>query len=191
MEWPATDTIGPEGWHYQLRATMAAAIEAFRGRKGGAVMSKRKSNSKTLTKRALTRRSNGARRLVARRKTPLGRLHTNGSCKPEYVRRRLHWLAYERRIPEKDLPKVQCNPTDELLDFAEKYNISLDWLLRGDLKGLHRMMGKPCAAVSMVERIMKLATEKYGQLSPDRQRIITEEVNRMLAERAVERPEGA
>jgi hypothetical protein len=29
MEWPATDTIGPDGWHYQLRATMAAAIEAI------------------------------------------------------------------------------------------------------------------------------------------------------------------
>jgi hypothetical protein len=28
-EWPLTDTIGPEGWHYQLRATMAAAIEAI------------------------------------------------------------------------------------------------------------------------------------------------------------------
>jgi hypothetical protein len=29
MEWPATDTIGREGWHYQLRATMAEAIEAL------------------------------------------------------------------------------------------------------------------------------------------------------------------
>jgi hypothetical protein len=29
MEWPATDTIGAEGWHYQLRASMAAAIEAL------------------------------------------------------------------------------------------------------------------------------------------------------------------
>jgi hypothetical protein len=29
MEWPNTDTIGREGWHYQLRATMAAAIEAL------------------------------------------------------------------------------------------------------------------------------------------------------------------
>jgi hypothetical protein len=27
MEWPDTDAIGREGWHYQLRATMAAAIE--------------------------------------------------------------------------------------------------------------------------------------------------------------------
>jgi hypothetical protein len=28
-EWPNTDTIGPDGWHYQLRATMAAALEAL------------------------------------------------------------------------------------------------------------------------------------------------------------------
>jgi hypothetical protein len=38
MEWPATDTVGPEGWHYQLRATMAAAIEALiKARAGEAV----------------------------------------------------------------------------------------------------------------------------------------------------------
>ena len=28
-EWPDTDAIGPDGWHYELRATMAAAIEAI------------------------------------------------------------------------------------------------------------------------------------------------------------------
>jgi len=28
-DWPDTDTIGAEGWHYQLRATMAAAVEAL------------------------------------------------------------------------------------------------------------------------------------------------------------------
>jgi hypothetical protein len=28
-EWPNTDAIGPDGWHYQLRATMAAALEAL------------------------------------------------------------------------------------------------------------------------------------------------------------------
>jgi hypothetical protein len=27
MEWPGTDTVGADGWHYQLRATTAAAIE--------------------------------------------------------------------------------------------------------------------------------------------------------------------
>ena len=35
MEWPGTDTVGAEGWHYQLRATMAQAIETII-RKGGA-----------------------------------------------------------------------------------------------------------------------------------------------------------
>lgn len=34
FEWPDTDTIGSEGWHYQLRATMAEALEAII-RKGG------------------------------------------------------------------------------------------------------------------------------------------------------------
>jgi hypothetical protein len=29
--WPDTDTIGHEGWHYQLRASIAAAIEAIAG----------------------------------------------------------------------------------------------------------------------------------------------------------------
>jgi hypothetical protein len=40
LEWPDTDTIGPDGWHYQLRATMAAAIEALiEERAGKAVQS--------------------------------------------------------------------------------------------------------------------------------------------------------
>jgi hypothetical protein len=40
-EWPDTDTVGRDGWHYQLRATMAAAIETLlkaQARKGGAVI---------------------------------------------------------------------------------------------------------------------------------------------------------
>jgi hypothetical protein len=150
-------------------------------------MSECKSNSKTLTKRALTRRRNAARRLAARRKTPLGRLATDGASSVENIRRRLQWLAQERQIPASQLPRVLQIPTEELADFVEKYNIDFSWLLGGDLKGLHRMMGKPCAGVSTVERIM----EKYGSLSPDQQRIVTEEVNRMLAERAIEGPEQA
>lgn len=40
MEWPDTDAIGPEGWHYQLRATMAAAVEALiKAQAGKAVQS--------------------------------------------------------------------------------------------------------------------------------------------------------
>jgi hypothetical protein len=36
MEWPNSDAIGVEGWHYQLRATMAQAIEAIISKSGGA-----------------------------------------------------------------------------------------------------------------------------------------------------------
>jgi hypothetical protein len=40
LEWPGTDTIGSEGWHYQLRATMAAAVEALlKAQTGKAVQS--------------------------------------------------------------------------------------------------------------------------------------------------------
>jgi hypothetical protein len=40
FEWPATDFIGRDGWHYQLRATMAAAIEAIiKAQAGQAVQS--------------------------------------------------------------------------------------------------------------------------------------------------------
>jgi hypothetical protein len=40
LEWPDTDTIGAEGWHYQLRATMAAAVEALiKAEAGKAVLS--------------------------------------------------------------------------------------------------------------------------------------------------------
>jgi hypothetical protein len=35
-EWPNTDTIGPEGWHYKLRATMAEAVESIIRAGGGA-----------------------------------------------------------------------------------------------------------------------------------------------------------
>ena len=40
LEWPHTDTIGPDGWHYLLRATMAAAIQALiKAQAGKAVQS--------------------------------------------------------------------------------------------------------------------------------------------------------
>jgi hypothetical protein len=46
-EWPNTDAVGPDGWHYQLRATMAAAIEALIKAPAGKVVSARNSRPKT------------------------------------------------------------------------------------------------------------------------------------------------
>jgi hypothetical protein len=92
------------------------------------------------TKLAQTRKRNAAHRLRQRRKTPLGRLHTDSSCRSENLGRRLRWLAHEWQIPEKQLPKATSCPTDELLDLAEKYHIRLGWLLGGDRKELRDMM---------------------------------------------------
>jgi hypothetical protein len=74
---------------------------------------------------------------------------------------------------------------------AKKHNVSTDWLLCGDLKGLQRMMldrkdrdrGRP----TQKERIMA----KYHALTPDQQRIVDEFAARVLAEREAKEPEPA
>src|SRR5258705_3232752 len=38
MEWPSTDVVGADGWHYQLRATMAEALEALIKAQAGKVV---------------------------------------------------------------------------------------------------------------------------------------------------------
>ena len=116
------------------------------------------------------------------------RLTKDGASSNATIRRRIALIAAERKLDAsetKALMKGRWLTTFHLCQFAEKHSLSVSWLIHGDLKGLHRMMGKPCAGVSTVERVM----EKYGQLAPDLQRIVTEQVNRMLAERAVEAPE--
>jgi hypothetical protein len=119
-------------------------------------MSVRKSNSKT-TKLALTRRRNAARRVALRRKTACGRLSTDGAFHVTNIRRRLQWLANEYQIPKSELPKVTPSPTptEELCDFIEKYRISYDWLIAGDLKGLLHMTNQRRAG-----RVMRLATDQ-------------------------------
>jgi hypothetical protein len=138
------------------------------------------------TKLAQTRKRNAAHRLRQRRKTPLGRLHTDGSCRSENLGRRLQWLAHEWQIPEKQLPKATSCPTDELLDFAEKYHFRLGWLLGGDLKELRDMMRahKLARGVSIAGRFK----EKCACLTPEQRRIVEEEVERLLEEQRSEAP---
>jgi hypothetical protein len=103
-------------------------------------MSDHKNNTGARTKLALTRKKNAARRRATQRKTPLGRLSTDGAFSRQNIRRRLQWLAHERQIPPGELPEVKRTFTEELRDFVEKHNVSCDWLLIGDLKGLQRMV---------------------------------------------------
>jgi hypothetical protein len=124
------------------------------------------------TKRALTRRRNAARRRANLRANPLGRLYTDGAVQVPNIRRRLQWLAHVWQIPAEDLPEIKRTPTKELVDFAEKYGVSFNWLLGGGLKDLQQMMrdreerarGRP----AQTERIMA----KYRALTPEERQIV-------------------
>ncbi|WP_279683867.1 hypothetical protein [Bradyrhizobium sp. SSUT18] len=50
-------------------------------------------------------------------------------------------IAADYGVPEAEVAKVRGRLKHyDLLCFAEKYRISLDWLICGDLKGLVRMI---------------------------------------------------
>jgi hypothetical protein len=92
--------------------------------------------------------------------TTFDRLHTLGATQNHQVRRRLRWLAFELRLPPEELPKTGRNSMEAEARFGEKYHVSLDWLLFGDLKGLQRMMRehkRRQARAPIVDQIM----EKY------------------------------
>jgi hypothetical protein len=48
------------------------------------------------------------------------------------------------------LPTITQAPTEELCDFVEKYRLSYDLLIGGNLKGLHRMTQQRTAGKLMV-----------------------------------------
>jgi hypothetical protein len=57
----------------------------------------------------------------------------------EEMRRRIDLIAADYGVPESEVAKVRGRLKHyDLLCFAQKYRISLDWLICGDLKGLVR-----------------------------------------------------
>ena len=81
------------------------------------------------------------------RRKALQRLERDGATSRPAMQRRILALAAERSIPPADFHKLMYKRinTYDIMVFCEKHKVSYDWLLCGDLKGLHRMMGKPCA----------------------------------------------
>jgi len=129
MEWPATDVVGADGWHYQLKGDHGGGDRCLdQGRKDGAVMKR----PMTLQRRKFLSAAAGADAVRGRmcvflneRKADRGRI--TGWLKGKITTSRIH-------------------------DFAEKYPpLVYDWLLCGDLKGLLRMKnGNPHGAPSPV-----------------------------------------
>jgi hypothetical protein len=129
----------------------------------------------------------------ARHRRAQERLRRDGAESRPAMQRRIQALAAERSIPPADYAKLMYKrvSTAALIAFCDKHNVSTDWLLCGDLKGLQRMMhdhrekarGRP----TQKERIMA----KYHALTPEQQRIVDEFAAKLLAEREAKEPEPA
>lgn len=72
------------------------------------------------------------------RNSPEGRLEADGATKSKQIGRRLLWLTREWQLPP--CPKVGRAPSAKFVEYCRTHNVSVDWLLLGDLKGLQRMM---------------------------------------------------
>jgi hypothetical protein len=119
-------------------------------------MSSRKAKPSKL---ALIRRRNAARRRAARRKTPRGRLSADGAASATATRQRIRAIGYDWQLPPDDVAKALKpgnRATDELYDFAQRYRLSLDWLIWGDLKGLQRMTNERRARRLMTTTSMEI-----------------------------------
>ena len=69
------------------------------------------------------------------------RLLRDGARSNAAMRRRLLALAAERNLPPAEYAKLMHKRIMDrsIHDFCSKHNVSLDWLMYGDLKGLQRM----------------------------------------------------
>jgi hypothetical protein len=69
------------------------------------------------------------------------RLVRDGCRTDAAMRRRLLALAAERNLPPAEYAKLMHKRIimKSIQEFCRKHNVSLDWLIYGDLKGLQRM----------------------------------------------------
>jgi hypothetical protein len=55
------------------------------------------------------------------------------------IRQRIRLIANERNLSNDQIAKAITCKDDDLLQFADDHNLSLDWLICGDLQGRLRM----------------------------------------------------
>jgi hypothetical protein len=115
LEWPNTDAIGPDGWHYQLRATMTAAIEALikvPAGKAGALMKRRRKPAPELSPAIAA----------------LRRLSDAESTNDAAIRRRIGLIAAERKLDPSETKAIMTGrlSTYQIGQFCEKHHLSHD-----------------------------------------------------------------
>ena len=105
--------------------------------------------------------------------------HTNAA-----LRRRVLLLAAERNLPPAEYAKLLHKRviTGSILDFCKKHEVSLDWLMHGDLKGLKRMKYFPKPAPKKVPSAAELMA-KIALLNPANHKIVTDYINLLISQR--------
>ena len=90
------------------------------------------------------------------------RLNKAGASSDAAVRRRIALIAAERKLnpsETKPLMSDRSIPLHPLGQFRKKHNLSLDWLLAGDLKGLKQ------TAEWKTQELLSVATTREMQLA--------------------------
>jgi hypothetical protein len=108
---------------------------------------------------------------VKRRKA-IDRLQSDGCASMEAVRRRVLAFAQEQNLQPADYAKLMHKriSTAHAMAFSEKYKVSLDWLLYGDLKGLQRMTREAKATPPEIpEAHRKEIIQLFSALTPQKQ----------------------
>ena len=110
-----------------------------------------------------------------------GRLRKDGCSSDAAMRRRVLLLAAERNLPPTEYAKLMHKRVlmPSIQNFCRKHDVSLDWLMYGDLKGLQRMKAwaKEDPDVQTA-RILR----KFHALKPSYQKIILEWIETAAAE---------
>jgi hypothetical protein len=117
--------------------------------------------------------SEEAKQALANRQLVIARnrLRQDGCSSDAAFHRRVLLLAAERNLPAAEFGKLlrkRC-PMKPITEFCRKHDVSLDWLMDGDLKGLQRM--KQWAKEDPDERTARIL-RKFRALTPSNQKII-------------------
>jgi hypothetical protein len=110
----------------------------------------------------------------------------NDGCRTDAaMRRRLLALAAERNLPPAEFAKLLHKRVlfPNLTRFCKKHDVSLDWLMDGDLKGLARMKkwereGSGMSAEELKAELYRIA-QLFLSLPPSKQKIAFDHFNQL------------
>jgi hypothetical protein len=97
------------------------------------------------------------------------RLVRDGCHTDAAMRRRLLALTTERNLPPAEYAKLLHKRimTKSITDFCEKHNVSMDWLIYGDLKGLKRTAEwkkQELCSVATTREMARAQQQEYARL---------------------------